>query len=102
MIDINMQEIIRTLNKKGYQTIGCCESHFDNSFSVYVAFPFDMEFSIMPEGFSYSKHKPSLSYLFKKNERENNELYEQVKAEKIKTLLEWAQALPDNPRMFRK
>lgn len=102
MIDVNIQEIIRTLNEKGYQTIGCCESHFGDSCSIYVAFPFDMEFPTLPDGFSYSKRKPSVSYMFKKNERENKDLYEWTKAKKIEALSIWARDLPENPRMFRR
>lgn len=102
MIDVNIQEIIRILNQKGYQTIGCCESHFDDGgCSVYVAFPYDMEF-IIPEGFSYSKNKPSISYIYKKNERENKELFDKVKEEKLRVLLEWAQALPEYKYKFNR
>lgn len=102
MIDVNIQDAIRILNQKGYQTIGCCESHFGDSCSIYVAFPFDQGFSNIPDGFSYTKQKTIVSYAFNKNERENEELYKIVKEEKLKTLHEWVESLPDNPKCFRR
>lgn len=101
MIDVNIQDVIRTLNEKGYQTIACCESHFEDSFSVYVAFSRDFGLEI-PDGFNYDKKRSIISYMFKKNERENKELFEHVKAEKLKVLSEWAQSLPENSNMFRR
>jgi len=70
-----------------------------DSFSVYVAFSRDFGLKI-PDGFNYDKRRSIISYVFKKNERENKELFEQVKAEKLKVLSEWAQSLPENSNMF--
>lgn len=56
----------------------------------------------LPDGFTYAKGKTSVSYTFKKAEQETKEKYEEVKAEKLKALLEWAQSIPENPHMFRR
>lgn len=102
MIDVNIQEVVRILNQKGYTTIGCCESHYDGDSNLYVAFNMRYDDIGLPEGFSYAKGKTSVSYSFKKNERETKEKYEAVKTEKLDALLKWAQSLPDNPHMFRR
>ena len=102
MIDVNIQEVVRTLNQKGYTTIGCCESHFDGNSNLYVAFNMRYDDIGLPEDFTYAKGKTSVSYSFKKNERETKEKYEAVKTEKLDALLKWAQSLPDNPHMFRR
>ncbi len=102
MIDVNIQEIVRILNQKGYTTIGCCESHYDGNSNLYVAFNMRYDDIGLPDGFSYAKGKTSVNYLFKKAERENRELYDKVKAGKLDALLKWAQSLPENPHMFRR
>lgn len=102
MIDVNIQDIIRTLNQKGYQTIGCCESHFGDSCNIYVLFAYNMGFENIPDGFTYIKQKTGVSYSFKKDERENRELYDKIKEEKIKALSDWAESLPENPQAFRR
>lgn len=101
MIDVGIQEVIRNLNNKGYHTDACCESHFGDGCSVYVAFPYNYNLPV-PEGFTFAKTKPSISYVYKKAERENKELFEKVKAEKLKILIEWSEALPANPNMFKR
>ena len=101
MIDLNMQEIIRILNEKHYQTIGCCESHYKDSYSLYVAFAYDLGFDVIPDGFSYSKSRAILSYQFKTREMEDKESYERIKAVKLKALLGWAQSLPEFRRTGR-
>ena len=100
MIDINIQDIIRILNKKGYQTRACCESHFGYSYSIYIAFTYDYSFE-PPEGFNYAKSRSAISYTYKKNEYENKELFERIKAEKLKILLEWVWLLSENPSLKR-
>ena len=102
MIDVNIQEVVRVLNLKGYTTIGCCESHFGENCNIYVAFNMHYDDIGLPEGFTYAKGKTSISYTFKKAERENKEKYAEIKAEKLKALLEWAQSIPENPHMFRR
>ena len=102
MIDVNIQEVVRLLNEKGYMTIGCCESHFGGNCNLYVAFNMHYENIGLPNGFLYAKGKTAINYTFKKDERENKEKYEKVKAEKLVALLEWAQALPENPHKFRR
>lgn len=100
-IDVNIQEVIRILNTKGYTTVYCCESHFGYSFSIYISFPWHFDFDA-PEGFEYKKTWDRVAYSYSKKERENKELFEQVKAEKLRALLAWAQALPKYENPFRK
>lgn len=100
-IDVNIQEIIRILNKKGYTTIGCCESHFDGNYNMYVAFM--MNFNIgCPDGFTFGNGKSSINYMFKKSDMETKDKYNQIKSEKLKSLLAWAESLPENPHMFKR
>ena len=101
MVDVGVQEIVRTLNKKGYNTTGCCESHFDGNPNLYVAFAQNYDIGL-PEGFSYIKGKMTINYYFKKNELATKEKYEKIKAEKLDTMLTWAKSLPENPRRFRR
>ena len=101
MIDVNMQEIVRILNRKGYQTISCCESHWNDNHSVYVSFPMDYHFEI-PEGFASVKRNTSVCYMYKKADNKDKETFEGVKAEKLRILLEWAKTLPENPSLFRR
>ena len=56
----------------------------------------------LPDGFTYAKGKTSVNYTFKKAEQETEEKYEEVKAEKLRALLDWAQSLPENPQIFRR
>ena len=102
MIDANIQEVVRILNQKGYTTIGCCESHYGDNCNLYVAFNMRYDDIGLPDGFTYAKGKTSVSYTFKKAEQETKEKYAEVKAEKLKALLEWAQSIPENPHMFRR
>ena len=102
MIDKNIQDVVRILNQKGYTTIACCESHYDNNTNLYVAFNMRYNNISLPEGFVYAKGKTIISYSFKKEERKTRECFENIKAEKLKILLEWAQLLPENPMKFKR
>ena len=95
MIDVNIQEIIKVLNKKRYITNGCCESHFDGNRNMYVSFIRKYDINC-PDGFKMPSDRMSINYTFKKNELKNKEKYEKIKSEKIKLLLEWAESLPEN------
>lgn len=102
MIDVNIQEVVRILNQKGYTTIGCCESHFGGNNNIYIAFNMRYDDIGLPNGFTYAKGKTNISYSFKKSEQETKEKYEELKAEKLRALLDWAQSLPENPQIFRR
>ena len=102
MIDVNMQDVIRELNQKGYITIGCCESHYNDNRNMYIAFNMCYDDIGLPDGFSYAKGKTSVNYTFKKNELTTREKYESIKREKLNVLLEWARSIPENPNKFRR
>lgn len=93
MVDVEMQEIVRVLNNKGYVTNGSCSSHYNGNSIMYISFITPYESIGLPDGFSYAKGKTSIVYSFKKKERENKALYEEIKAQKINTMLEWALSL---------
>lgn len=101
MVDVGVQEVVRILNNKGWATTGCCESHFAENPNLYVCFMTNFDIGC-PEGFTLAKGKTCVTYNFRKKELETKEKYEALKAEKIKTLLEWAQSLPENPNVFRR
>lgn len=94
MIDKNMQEIIRTLNKKGYITTNCCESHYNRTISIYVQFLDVYEFPNLPDTFTLSRDKKSVGYRFTAKDRKTLEGYEKLKAEKIDIFKKWANDLP--------
>ena len=97
MVDVNIQEVVRLLNQKGYHTIGCCESHYDGNPILYIAFMTRYNIGL-PDGFTYAKGKTSVDYYFKKDDLKTKEKYEKIKMEKINALLEWAKSLPDNSK----
>lgn len=98
MVDNSIQEHIQILNKKGYKTTGCCESHYDdNSICIYITFGVDYGFGRtipLPDGFKVIKSKHGIEYRFrgKLSEEERNAQKEQKLAE----LLEWCKNLPNN------
>lgn len=94
-IDVNIQDQIRNLNKKGYRTSGCCEGHFQ-SYSVepYVTFIKDYHFNKMPDGFSYKKSKNGV--IAKTIHTKNKEEYDTLKRELLNNLSEWVEELPEN------
>ena len=93
MIDEKMQDTIRTLNSKGYNTIGCCESHYNYmSPSLHVIFNRKYDFEI-PEGFKYIKNGNGIAHEY--NQRLTKEEWEEEKKKYLKTLNEWAKNLPE-------
>ena len=93
LIDQNIQEHIRILNEKGYYTMACCEGHMKDCVGIYISFV-DNYFvdTGVPEGFKYDKKRKIVSYYSKKLTKEKAE---EIKTEKLNTLLEWCKSLPN-------
>lgn len=92
MIDKGMQHIIRVLNKKGYKTIGCCESHFGtDSSNINVIFNTSLDVEV-PEGFVKIKNGNGYAYYYKKNI--DFEDWEKEKKKHLEILKEWSENLP--------
>jgi len=93
-IDRNIQEHIRILNEKGYRTTGCCEGHRTVCINTYIAFPKDYFKEIgTPEGFKYDKKRRMITYTY--SMKLTKEEMEELKAEKLKILLDWVKGLPN-------
>ena len=97
MVDVNMQEIIRTLNEKGYKTTSCCESHFGDTLNLYISFVYNYGIAC-PDGFSLGKRDNSVIYSFKKADVSSKEKYEELKSKKLEILRSWAESLPNIKR----
>ena len=53
-IDEGMVDIICKLNKKGYQTLNCCEGHINScGICTYIQFKTVYDFKNIPNGFEY-------------------------------------------------
>lgn len=93
-IDKNIQEHIRVLNEKGYRTTACCESHMDICINTYIAFA-DNYFTHTdtPDGFKYDKKRRMVTYTY--STKLTEEKMEELKKEKLETLLEWCKSLPN-------
>jgi len=93
-IDEGIQEHIRILNEKGYRTIGCCEGHREVCINTYIAFAREYFDNIeIPEGFKYRKNRKTIHYTY--STRLTKENMEEIKKEKLETLLEWCKSLPN-------
>lgn len=93
-IDKNIQEHIRILNEKGYRTMACCEGHKDVCINTYIAFANNYFKDIdTPEGFEYDKKRRMITYTYS-TKLEEKEM-EELKKEKLKTLLNWCKSLPN-------
>ena len=93
-VDKNIQEHIRLLNEKGYNTTGCCEGHQKICISTYIAFPEDyFEELGVAEGFKYNKKRGMIIYDY--SQKLTEEKMEELKAEKLKVLLDWIKSLPN-------
>lgn len=91
-IDRNMQEIIRILNKKGYKTMYCCESHKPTE-NMYIKFKYDYGFGHelpMPDGFDNIYNGVSFMYVPKTTSKE----FAQQKKEHLDSLMDWCEELP--------
>lgn len=93
-VDRKIQEHIRILNEKGYNTTGCCEGHHTICVNTYIAFPEDYFIEIgIAEGFKYDKKRRMISYTY--SQKLTKEKMEELKAEKLQILLDWIQSLPN-------
>lgn len=94
LIDADIQEHIRILNEKGYNTTGCCEGHNKVCISTYISFTKDyFEDISIPEGFEYNKRKKMIFYSY--STKLTKEKMKELKKEKLGILLEWCKSLPD-------
>lgn len=94
LIDRNIQEHIRILNKKGYRTTACCEGHKDVCINTYIAFADDyFKDTSTPEGFKYDKKRRIVNYTY--STKLTEEKMEELKKEKLETLLNWCMNLPN-------
>lgn len=92
-IDKNIQEHIRILNEKGYRTSGCCEGHRKVCINTYITFANNyFEGTGIPEGFKYDKKRKMIAYTY--STMLKKESMEELKKEKLETLLEWCNNLP--------
>lgn len=92
-IDKNIQEHIRILNRKGYLTTACCEGHRKVCINTYIAFA-DNYFKDTgtPEGFKYDKKRRMVTFTY--SMKLTKKKMEELKKEKLETLLEWCKSLP--------
>ena len=93
-IDKNIQEHIRILNSKGYFTTNCCEGHRIRCINTYISFA-DNYFkeTDTPDGFKYDKKRYMVTYTYSTKLKE--EKMEEIKKEKLETLLKWCNSLPN-------
>ena len=92
-VDQNIQEHIRILNEKGYRTTACCEGHREVCINTYIAFA-DNYFNDVgiPDGFKHNKKRRLITYTYSMKLTE--EKMEEIKKEKLETLLKWCKSLP--------
>jgi hypothetical protein len=94
LIDKNIQEHIRILNEKGYRTTACCESHMKICLNTYITFVDNyFEGKDIPDGFRYDKKRRMVTCSY--STKLTKEKMEELKMEKLKTLLEWCKDLPN-------
>ena len=99
-IDVDMQECIRVLNKKGYKTIYCCASHLEaykkHGFSeIYLGFVNWIDIgNEYPNSFKKDKNKYDnfIRYHYAKNL--SDEEFTNTKNEQLQLLLNWCNSLP--------
>lgn len=102
-IDLNMQEPIRILQSKGYNTISCCESHNPNNpmyilFSRYNGIGDDNGFTDKidpPSGFDVDSYGTCITYRYPDNTKMGD--FNKLKKQQLDILLEWCENLPDHP-----
>ena len=92
-IDKNIQEHIRILNEKGYHTMACCEGHRTVCLNTYIAFADDYFVDTeLPEGFEWDKKRRIATYTY--SIKLTVEQMQELKREKLETLLKWCKSLP--------
>jgi hypothetical protein len=112
-IDELFVPVIIELNKKGYNTVACCSSHFDsnshNAYSSYIYFDDEYKFSSLPDGYMYDQDlypwvdwkengydkRNTIRIEFNKNKDINfNELSKSIINNAV-SVLEWAEGLDE-------
>lgn len=66
-IDKPLQDIIKTLNEKGYRTAYSCAGHYidgNTRTDTYITFAFPYEFMELPQGFQYSKRDKTIRHIY--------------------------------------
>ena len=96
-IDRNIQHAVRVLNVKGYQTISSCEGHYQTSLSVHVQLLQNYNFESMPDGFCYYERKNCIEHMMSRKNFENEGGFNLERANAIKAVNQWVDALPVNP-----
>ena len=101
-IDRNIQHAVRVLNVKGYQTISSCEGHYQTSLSVHVQLLQNYNFESMPDGFCYYERKNCIEHMMSRKNFENEGGFNIERANAIKALNKWVDALPVNPYLHER
>ena len=101
-IDRNIQHAVRVLNVKGYQTISSCEGHYQTSLSVHVQLLQNYNFESMPDGFCYYERKNCIEHMMSRKNFENEGGFNLERANAIKALNQWVDALPVNPYLHER
>lgn len=93
MIDAGIQEIIRKLNRKGYKTIGCCESHYGlMSPNINIIFARKYPFNI-PKGFEPIKNGNGIAHEY--DQKISKADWKKEKEKYIHILEKWVDELPE-------
>ena len=92
-VDAGIQNAVRELNQKGYDTQYCCEGHFNFSFSIYITFHQSYNFPEIPEGFKLKDKKTHLEYIVKGKTFDDFESDRKLHLEKLN---QWVKQLPVN------
>ena len=90
LIDLGMQEIIRSLNNKGYKTVYSCESHYTYTFAIYIRFAKDYKFKIIPDGFKKSD-SVTIEHMIKNTNNEKS--FNEEKEKYLDILTKWVDSL---------
>ena len=96
MIDEGIQDCVRILNEKGYQTTGCCEGHYGQPTNTGICFNMTYEDLIeagLPEGFKWIKGRTCLVHLYKQTL--DRSAFKVEKQKSLDALLEWCARLPE-------
>ena len=101
-IDKNIQHAVRVLNSKGYQTISSCEGHYKTSLSVHVQLLHNYNFESMPDGFRFYERKKCIEHMISRKNYKNESGFNIERANAIKALNQWVDALPVNPHLHRR
>ena len=92
-IDRKIQDTIKLLNEKFYQTVASCEGHYNEVGGLYISFMYDYNFDVnsLPIGFKYNNKQRILSYNYK--DKVTEQQFEIEKEKATSALLSWANNL---------